>query len=64
MSETQVPDVLGQLVEEFQAFMKKQKEVSEELSHFSSKPFKTVGEVITAQDQVRLGVVWVPGLVM
>ena len=55
VSETELPDLLGQLVEDFQTFMKKQKETSEELGRFSRKPFKTVEEGITAQDQVRFG---------
>ena len=53
VSETELPEVLSQLVEDFQAFMKKQKETSEELSRFSSEPFKTVAESITTQDQVK-----------
>ena len=49
-----LPDVLEQLVQEFEAFMKKQKLMTEELNRFSNKPFNTVGDGIAAQHQVCL----------
>ena len=64
MLDTELPEVLCELVEEFQTFMKKQKETIEELGRFSSKPLKSVGESITAQDQVSLSLAGNCSLVM
>lgn len=47
-----LPDPLGQIVTEFQTYLKKQKEISNQFGKFSDSSFKEVKQKISTQRQV------------
>ena len=54
IQESQLPDVLNQLVSEFSRFMRVQKETSDQFSQFSDKTMKKVRDDTTTQTQVKM----------
>ena len=51
--DAELPEVLNQLVANFEQFLKNQKEKSDEISKFSDSGFKRVKQDTVLQQQVR-----------